>query len=171
MNAQAQDVVHPKTGMTYIEIKNFIRDHFEQFVNRQNLGIADINFAKDFVDHGADVPPGLPPGPAGAKQYVGGAYKRFPDIHVTIEDMIAEDDKVVVRNRWTGTDATTKQHMAFSGIVIWRIADRQIHERWRLSPAAASGSLKWTRRSRVNRYYRTSWRSWVRIVQCGEFCA
>ena len=56
MNAQAQDVVHPKTGMTHIEIKNFIRDHFEQFVNRQNLGIADINFAKDFVDHGADVP-------------------------------------------------------------------------------------------------------------------
>ncbi len=122
--------INPKTGMTLDEMKAFIRDHFEQFVNRQNLDIADVNFATAFIDHGADVPPGLPPGPAGAKQYVGGAYKRFPDIHVTIEDMIAEDDKVVVRNRWTGTDAQAGQRMTFAGIVIWRIKDRQIHERW-----------------------------------------
>src|SRR5260370_301399 len=32
------------------------------------------------VDHGADVPPGMPPGPAGAIQYVSGALKRFPDL-------------------------------------------------------------------------------------------
>jgi predicted ester cyclase len=89
-----------------------------------------VNFAPEFFDHGADVPRGTPPGPAGAKQYVGGAYKRFPDIHVDIEDLIAEDDKVVVRNHWTGTDATTKQRIEFSGIVIWRIANRKIVERW-----------------------------------------
>jgi hypothetical protein len=28
------------------------------------------------------------------------AFKRFPDIHVTIEDIIAEGDKVAVRNTW-----------------------------------------------------------------------
>jgi predicted ester cyclase len=121
---------HPKTGMTHEEMKQFIRDHFEEFVNRKNLNIADVNFAPQFVDHGSDVPPGTAPGPAGAKQYVGGAYKRFPDLHVTIEDLIAEDDKVVVRNRWTGTDATNGQKLEFSGIVIWRIQDCQIHERW-----------------------------------------
>jgi len=49
---------------------------------------------------------------------------------VSIEDIIAEDDKVVVRNHWTGTDAATKQRLEFSGIVIWRIATRQILERW-----------------------------------------
>lgn len=130
MSKPAQDLVNPKTGMTHEEMKSFIRGHFDEFVNRQNLDIADINFAPSFVDHGADVPPGLPPGPDGAKQYVGGAYKRFPDIHVTIEDMIAEDDKVVVRNRWTGTDATSREHVEFSGIVIWRIEGRQIQERW-----------------------------------------
>lgn len=121
---------NPKTGMTHTEMKQFIRNHFEEFVNKQNLGIADVNFATDFVDHGADVPAGTPPGPAGAKQYVGGAYKRFPDIHVTIEDLIAEDDKVVVRNHWTGTDAKNGQKIEFRGIVIWRIADQQIQERW-----------------------------------------
>jgi|GEM_PF-775304 len=124
------DVVNPKTGMTRAEMKQFIRDHFEDFVNRKRLDVADVNFAPDFIDHGDDVPAGLPPGPAGAKQYVGAAYRRFPDIHVTIEDMIAEDDKVVVRNRWTGTEAASGQRLEFSGIVIWRIAARQIHERW-----------------------------------------
>jgi predicted ester cyclase len=51
-------------------------------------------------------------------------------MHVSIEDMIAEDDKVVVRNHWTGTDADSQQRLEFSGIVIWRIANRQIVERW-----------------------------------------
>jgi predicted SnoaL-like aldol condensation-catalyzing enzyme len=122
--------VNAKTGMTFAEMKTFIRNHFEEFVNRKNLDIADVNFAPSFVDHGSDVPPGLAPGPAGAKQYVGGAYKKFPDIHVGILDLIAEDDKVVVRNHWTGTDAETQQRVEFSGIVIWRIAGRKIAERW-----------------------------------------
>lgn len=121
---------NPKTGMGHEEMKDFIRNHFEQFVNRQNLAIADVNFASNFVDHGADVPPGTPPGPAGAKQYVGGAYKRFPDIQVQIEDLIAEGDKVVVRNHWTGTDAKNGQRIEFRGIVIWRIENRKIAERW-----------------------------------------
>jgi predicted ester cyclase len=44
--------------------------------------------------------------------------------------VIAEDDKVVVRNRWTGTEAATGKKFEFSGIVIWRIAQRQLVERW-----------------------------------------
>lgn len=72
-------------------------------MNNKNVQIGNVNFAADFVDHGADVPPGMPRGPAGAIQYVGAALKRLPDLHVQIEDMIAEDDKVVVRNHWTAT--------------------------------------------------------------------
>jgi predicted SnoaL-like aldol condensation-catalyzing enzyme len=125
-----QQGVHSTTGMTEGEIKLFVRNHFEEFVNRKNLDIADVNFAPEFVDHGTDVPPGLPAGPAGAKLYVGGAYKKFPDIHVEILDLIAEGDKVVVRNRWTGTDASSGTKYEFSGIVIWRIAHRQLVERW-----------------------------------------
>ncbi len=128
--AERSEVQNPKTGMTHAEMKEFIRNHFEEFVNRKNLRIGEANFAPDFVDHGADVPPGLPPGPAGAIQYVGAALKKVPDLRVRIEDLIAEDDKVVVRNHWTGTDAASKQRLEFSGIVIWRIASRRIAERW-----------------------------------------
>jgi predicted SnoaL-like aldol condensation-catalyzing enzyme len=123
-------ITNPNTGLTFDEMKQFVRNHFEEFVNRKNLDIADRNFAPEFVDHGSDVPPGTPPGPAGAKQYVGGAYKKFPDIHVEILDLIAEDDKVVVRNHWTGTDAASGRKFEFSGIVIWRIAHGQLVERW-----------------------------------------
>ena len=129
-SAGASEVKHSKTGMTHAEMKEFIRNHFEEFVNRKNLRIGEANFAPGFVDHGADVPAGLPPGPPGAMQYVDAALKKVPDLRVAIEDMIAEDDKVAVRNHWTGTDAASKQRLEFSGIVIWRIANRQIVERW-----------------------------------------
>jgi predicted SnoaL-like aldol condensation-catalyzing enzyme len=127
---QPMGAVNPKTGMTHAEMREFVRNHFEEFVNRKKLNIGNVNFAPEFVDHGSDVPPGTLPGPAGAIQYVGGAYKRFPDIYVEILDMVAEDDKVVVQNRWTGTEAATGKKIEFSGIVIWRIAHRQLVERW-----------------------------------------
>jgi hypothetical protein len=64
--------INAKTGMTHSESREFIRNHFEEFVNRKNVDIRKVNFAANFIDHGADVPPGTPPGPAGAIQYVAG---------------------------------------------------------------------------------------------------
>ena len=112
------------------QLKQFIRNHFEEFVNRKNLAIGDVNFAPDFVDHGSDVPPGTPPGPEGAKQYVGNALKKFPDMHVKVEDVIVEGDKIVVRNEWTGTDQARGMKFRFGGIVIWRVANGKLAERW-----------------------------------------
>ena len=135
------ELVNPKTGMTHREAREFIRIHFEEFVNKKNVQVGNLNFAADFVDHGADVPPGMPPGPAGAIAYVSGALQKFPDLHVTIDDMVAEDDRVVVRNHWTATDSQTGKKLEFRGIVIWRIAARQIVERWAYleAPHAAGG--------------------------------
>jgi predicted ester cyclase len=124
------EAINPKTQLTHAEAREFIREHFEEFVNQKNLQIGHVNFAPDFVDHGSDVPPGMPAGPAGAIEYVNGALQRFPDLHVQIEDMIAEDDKVVVRNLWTVTDSQTGRRLQFRGIVIWRIANKKIVERW-----------------------------------------
>jgi len=134
------DGMNPKTGMTHGEMREFVRNHFEEFVNRKNLAIGNVNFAPEFVDHGTDVPPGTPAGPAGAIAYVGGAYKKFPDLRVEILDMVAEDDRVVVRNQWTGTDGASGKKFEFSGIVVWRIAHRQLVERWAyLTPPKAAG--------------------------------
>ena len=53
--------------------------------------------------------------------------------------MIAEDDRVVVRNHWTATDSQTGKKLEFRGIVIWRIAARQIVERWAYLEAPRAG--------------------------------
>ncbi|MCU1258800.1 MAG: uncharacterized protein JWO80_1685 [Bryobacterales bacterium] len=116
--------------LTPEDAKSFVRRHFDDFVNRQDLSAADRNFAADYQEHGPDVPPGLPPGPQGPKQYLAAAFQRFPDIRVTIEDIVAEGDKVVVRNTWRATDRESGQKIEFAGIVIWRIADSKLAERW-----------------------------------------
>ena len=118
-----------QSEMSLEQMKEFVRDHFEEFVNQKNIAVGDRNFGPDFVDRGADVPPGLPPGPEGAKAYVAGAIQKFPDLHVDILDIIAEGDKVVVRNHWSATNPEGKR-VGFSGIVVWRIHNRQLAERW-----------------------------------------
>jgi predicted SnoaL-like aldol condensation-catalyzing enzyme len=116
--------------MSIEENKTFVRRHFEEFVNQKNLEIADRNFASDYREHGTDAPDGTDPGPNGPKTYLAAAFKRYPDLRVTIEDIIAEGDKVVVRNRWQATEAQTGEAIEFTGIVIWRIASGKLAERW-----------------------------------------
>jgi ketosteroid isomerase-like protein len=49
---------------------------------------------------------------------------------VTIEDIVAEGDRVVVRNTWRATDKQAGQKIEFGGIVIWRIREGKLAERW-----------------------------------------
>lgn len=97
--------------------------------------IADELLAPDFTDH--DMPPGMPVGPTGFRQFYGMLRQAFPDLHYSVQQLIAEDDKVVVQWTWhgthegeffnipaTGRDATT------TGMAIYRIADGKIAERW-----------------------------------------
>jgi predicted SnoaL-like aldol condensation-catalyzing enzyme len=116
--------------MSIEENKTFVRRHFEEFVNQKKLEVADRNFASDYHEHGTDAPDGTPPGPDGPKKYLAAAFKRYPDLRVVIEDIIAEGDKVAVRNRWQATDAKTGSAIEFTGIVIWRIAAGKLAERW-----------------------------------------
>ena len=108
--------------------KQCIRAHFEEFVNRKNSAIILQNMTPDFYDH--DGPGGKPTGVEGDRAMMEAMYQRFPDIQVTIEDIIAEEDKVVCRNTWHGTDAQTGKRMEFHGFVLWRLQDGKIAERW-----------------------------------------
>jgi predicted ester cyclase len=108
--------------------KAFIINHFEEFVNRKNSAIAYHNFAPDFLDH--DEPSGESVGPEPAKQMMEAVYVKYPDLHVTVEDCIAEAHKVMVRNVWRGTDSSTGKKVEFKGFVLWRLADGKIVLRW-----------------------------------------
>lgn len=61
----------------------------------------------------------------------------YPDLRVTIEDLIAESDKVVSRNTVTGTHlgdymghSPTGRSISYDEIFIFRFADGRIAETW-----------------------------------------
>src|SRR5579862_6619969 len=111
-------------GMSPEEMKQFVRNHFEDFVNRKKVEVALVNFSEDFLDH--DEMNGPQVGPEAAMNMMKGVYKIFPDLHVTVEDSIAEGDKVMVRNSWRATDTKTGKRIEFHGFVLWRFANRKI---------------------------------------------
>lgn len=108
--------------------KRLVRGHFEDFVNRKDLAAIDRNVADSFVDH--DGPGGKVIGRDADRAMMARMHQIFPDLHVEVRDALAEGDKVVVRNVWTGTNASTGQRMECHGFVQWRIADGRIVERW-----------------------------------------
>lgn len=109
------------------EMKAHVRRHFEDFVNNQRPEVIRENMAPDFLDH--DGPGDREVGVAEDEQMMLRMYERMPDIKVTIEDMVAEGDKVVCRNVWRWTDEGGIA-MEFRGFVEWRFEGDKIAERW-----------------------------------------
>ncbi len=116
------------TKLTPAEMKQFVRAHFEDFVNKRNASVIRQNMTPDFYDH--DGPGGTPAGAEGDEEMMLAMYKTMPDLRLTIEDMIAEDDKVVCRNIWRWTDTATGKKKQFHGFVLWRFEGDKIAERW-----------------------------------------
>jgi predicted ester cyclase len=129
------------TQLTPAEMKQFVRDHFEDFVNKRNASVIRKNMAPDFYDH--DGPGSKPTGIDGDERMMLGMYKAMPDLHLTIEDMIAEGDKVVCRNIWRWTDAAFGKKMQFHGFVLWRFEGKKIAERWATVTPPVEGT-SWT---------------------------
>ena len=109
-------------------MKAKVRQHFEDFVNQRKPEVIRVNMTEDFLDH--DGPGGRSTGVAGDEEMMRGMYVLFPDLHVEIEEMVAEDDRVICRNRWQGTNAQTGRKMEFHGFVEWRFEGDRIAERW-----------------------------------------
>ena len=116
------------TKLTVDQMKQFVREHFEDFVNRRNAAVIRKNMTPDFYDH--DGPGGKPTSVDGDEQMMIAMYKSMPDLHVTIEDMIAEGDKVMCLNVWRWTDAASGKRKQFRGFVLWRFEGDRIAERW-----------------------------------------
>lgn len=116
------------TGEDLERNKTFIRQHFEDFVNRQDSAAALRNMTADFLDH--DEPYGESVGAEAAQKMMEAMYVKYPDLRVSVEDSIAEGDKVMVRNIWTGTDSATGKKIEFHGFVLWRLENGKIVERW-----------------------------------------
>ena len=116
------------THLSPAEMKARVRSHFEDFVNNQKAEVIRVNMTADFFDH--DGPGGQPTGVQGDEEMMRAMYSIFPDLHIAIDEMIAERDRVVCRNRWHGTNARTGKRTEFHGFVEWRFDGDKIAERW-----------------------------------------
>jgi predicted ester cyclase len=88
--------------------KELIRRHFEDIFNRKNLAVADELMAQDYLEHAlapfGQAEPGSVNGPAAMRQTAEWLLAQFPDLHMTIEAMVAEGDTVAVRVLSEGTN-------------------------------------------------------------------
>lgn len=128
------------THLTPDQMKQFVRDHFEEFVNKRNAAVIRKNMTADFYDH--DGPGGKPTDSAGDEQMMVAMHKNMPDLHLTIEEMVAEGDKVVCRNVWRWTDPSGRK-LQFHGFVLWRFEGDKIAERWATVTPPAEAEM-WT---------------------------
>ena len=112
-----------------LEENKAIARRFVEAYNTRNLGLFDDLLAPDYFDQTSKV------GPEGLKQLMNMAFKAFPDFHETIEDIIAEGDKVWVRITFTGTHtgefmgiAPTGKKLTTEMVDIFRIVNGKLVE-------------------------------------------
>ena len=132
------------TTLTPQQMKELVKGHFEGFVNMRNAAVIRKNMMPDFYDH--DGPNGKPTGVDGDEQMMMRMYEAMQDLHISIEDIVAEDDKVICRNIWRWTDPGSKKRMQFHGFVEWRFEGNKIAERWATVMAPDEGE-PWKTRS------------------------
>jgi steroid delta-isomerase-like uncharacterized protein len=122
--------------MSIEQNKASLRRMLEEVLNHGNISLIDELVAPDFVEH-EELPPGIPPGREAVKQLFTMLRGGFPDLKATIDDVIAEGDKVVARSTWSGTHKgefmgipPTGKRISIGVIDIVRYADGKMVEHW-----------------------------------------
>jgi predicted ester cyclase len=118
------------------ELKTRARRLAQELFTQGDLAVADELVADDYVDHASVAP--APSGLAGLKDWVTTLRRAFPDLHLIVEDEIAERDRVMTRVTARGTHAgeflglaPTNRQVTFEVIDINRIgSDDRFVEHW-----------------------------------------
>ena len=111
--------------------KTIIRQFIDETLNKGDIEAVERFVAQDVIE---EVPfPGQGPGIEGLKDVLAGMRAAFPDMRWTVQEQIAEGDKVVSRFEWTGTHRgpflgvePTGRPVQMWGIVIDRLQDGKI---------------------------------------------
>ncbi len=112
-------------------------EHFvEEAFNRGNLEAAEEIYASTFISHDPTAPEEQGT-PGDVKQFVNTYRTAFPDGHTTVEDSVAEGDKVAYRWTFRGTHQgglmgipPTGKRVEITGITINRLSGGKIEEQW-----------------------------------------
>jgi len=106
---------------------------FDEVLNAHSLALCDDLYDPNYEPH--SLPPGFSPDREGVKQYHRQYFQAFPDMHLTVDGMIAEGDWVAVYYTGTGTHQgeligipPTGKQVSASAILSLRIVDGKIVE-------------------------------------------
>ncbi len=118
--------------MSAEENKTTVRCAVDEIWNKGNLTIVDELYTPNYVVHDPNAP-----WLEDIRQLLSIYRTAFPDLHIAIDDLFAEGDKVVERWTMTGTHQGTLVHIpptgeqiAVTGISIFRFEDGRMKEEW-----------------------------------------
>jgi predicted ester cyclase len=108
----------------------------EEVISTGNLELADTLIAADYVEH-VPLPPGIPPGLAGFKAFFTALRAAFPDLHYTLEAVVAEGGLVAGHATVRGTHRgefmgilPTGKRVVWTETHVGRFADGKLVEHW-----------------------------------------
>ena len=121
--------------------KNHIRRWFDALNRGTALDVIDETYAADYVLYDPSLPEPVR-GVEGIRQFMTAVVTAFPDAHYTVEDLIAEGDKVVQRCSVRGTHQgeflgipPTGKQVAIPFMIVSRFAGDKIAEEWQMLDA------------------------------------
>jgi predicted ester cyclase len=126
-----------KYPMSVEQHKTAATNFIEKALNQKDLAAVETYFGSTLVDHA--LPPSLPAGLEGRKMFAAAFTSAFSDLHVHVEDLIAEGDKLVTRYSAHGTHdgelmgiPPTGKQISVSGTAIDRFENGQSVEHWEI---------------------------------------
>jgi len=119
--------------MTLEKNKEIVRGFIDSY-NARKLDLVDNFVSSNYIDHEKNI------GREGLKQLIAMGINAFPDWYETVEDIIAEGDKVWVLLTYTGTHkgefmglAPTGKKIESKAVDIYRIVDGKLAEYWNVT--------------------------------------
>ena len=101
---------------------------FNEVFNQRSLSVLDMLYDPNVVDHSAF--PDQASGVEGIKSAIIDFFEVFDNLKITVEDVIAEDDKVATREVWRGTHKPSGKVAEGTIIHIFRLHEGKIIDEW-----------------------------------------
>jgi steroid delta-isomerase-like uncharacterized protein len=124
-------------GQSTEDNKKVILHYLLEIINDRKLDLLGEVFAEKFIRHDLNDSTETWMTIADQKKRLSDLFHAFPDFYYTVNDIIAEGDKVVVRAVFQGTQKNTfmktessSNHVNLSEIIFYRLENGKIVERW-----------------------------------------
>ena len=122
--------------MSVSKNKDLYQRYIDECFNAGRVDLLDQLLAPSYVFH--EPPPGLAPGMEGVRQTIHMFHAAFPDMKITIDEMVAEGDKVCARATTRGTHTgqpimgipASGKKFVMRGMTMVRIVDGRITDSW-----------------------------------------